>query len=304
MSQEELGEAFSHPSAGLRFVSTLHSDTYEAIDPTQWDLASKVVFIVGASRGIGRSMALSYARAGASGIVISARSMEALVEVETAIHTAATNAGRKTPKVLTISLDVSDVKSVDEAAQTVKTTFGRLDILVNNAGYLTPFVAVTETDPEDWWKAWTVNMRGTYLVTRALLPLLLESPDGQKIIVNVSSVGAVVRLKGASAYPIAKFALLRFTEFLELEYGSKGLLPLVIHPGGVSTELGRGMPPAYHSFLVDTPTLSGDFTVWLTKDRKEWLSARYVSANWDVNELVAKKEEIVKGDKLKVRMAV
>jgi len=217
---------------------------------------------------------------------------------------AAKAAHRKAPRILRLAFDVSFPKSVEDASKSVKETFGRLDVVVNNAAIADLSKPVTETDPEEWWTTWTVNMRGPYLVTRYFLPLLLDSVDGLKIIVYVSSIGAHVMRPGASAYQTSKLALLRFTEFVELEYKDKGLLPIALHPGSVLTDMGNGLPSELRVWLQDTPTLPADFVVWLTKDRKEWLSGRYVSANWDVSELEAKKEEIVKGDKLKVKMVV
>lgn len=68
--------------------------------------------------------------------------------------------------------------------------------------------------------------------------------------------------------------------------------------------MAKELPEYLHKELVDTPELAGDFIVWLTHERKEWLSGRYVSCTWDVKELEAKKDEIVHGDKLKMRIVV
>jgi NAD(P)-dependent dehydrogenase (short-subunit alcohol dehydrogenase family) len=174
--------------------------------------------------------------------------------------------------------------------------------LVNNAGYLEEWKPIAESDPAEWWKTWDVNVRGVYLVSRAFIPLLLANDSGLKTIVNVSSAGAHRTRPGASGYQNSKFAVLRFTEFLNAEYGEKGLLPIVIHPGGVMTELAKAMPKDMHGVLTNTPELCGDFVPWLTEQRREWLAGRYVSVNWDVEELESKKKEIVDGDKLKMRM--
>lgn len=70
------------------------------------------------------------------------------------------------------------------------------------------------------------------------------------------------------------------------------------------TELASGMPEAMHQILTDTPELAGDTMVWLTAERREWLAGRYVSVTWDAEELLQKKQKIVDGDLLKVRMDV
>lgn len=88
------------------------------------------------------------------------------------------------------------------------------------------------------------------------------------------------------------------------EYSTQGLLAISLDPGGVFTDMAANSPAHIQALLIDTPELSADTLVWLTKDRKEWLAGRVMIVNWDVEELVAKKEEVVKGDKLKVRLVV
>ena len=78
-----------------------------------------------------------------------------------------------------------------------------------------------------------------------------------------------------------------------------------VHPGGVKTDLARNMPTdAAARILIDDPEVPGEMIPWLTKERRDWLAGRYVDCRWDVAELIGRKEEIVKGDLLKVRMAV
>lgn len=114
-----------------------------------------------------------------------------------------------------------------------------------HSGYLEIFTPIAESDPDEWWYTWTVNMRGPYLVTRSFLPLLLKGGDKQ--IVNLSSIGAHATRKGASAYQTSKLAILRFTEFIMSEYSEKGVLAFAVHPGGVMTEMGARMPSYTHS---------------------------------------------------------
>ena len=93
------------------------------------------------------------------------------------------------------------------------------------------------------------------------------------------------------------------TELIEVEYAASNILPIAFHPGAIPTDMGSSLPEDFHHILIDTVDLAADSLVWLTEARKEWLSGRYVSANWDVTELEARKDEIVKGDKLKFKMA-
>ncbi|KAL8905620.1 MAG: hypothetical protein Q9207_002530 [Kuettlingeria erythrocarpa] len=223
----------SGPNTATYLTTPIHNDTYLDIDPLKSDLSEKCVFISGASRGLGRAMALSFARAGASFIAIGARGdMNSLAEE---IKTKVTAAQRKPPKVLPIKLDVTSRQSVDDAASAVEKEFGKIDIIINCAGVLSAMAKVADSDPEDWWHTWTVNLRGTYLVTRAFLPMMLKGGDKQ--IVNVCSVGAHLVLPGLSSYQPSKLAQLRFTEFVCAEYGEQGVVAFCIHPGNIPTDI-------------------------------------------------------------------
>jgi NAD(P)-dependent dehydrogenase (short-subunit alcohol dehydrogenase family) len=163
---------------------------------------------------------------------------------------------------------------------------------------------IADSDPDEWWRTWQVNTFGAYLIVRATIPLLLKKDDGLKTILNVSSVGAHILMPGGSAYQSGKLALIRFTEFINAEYGEQGLLSIAVHPGGVPTELAKGMPEAAHHVLIDQPALAADTFVWLTAERRDWLASRYVSCTWDMEELGGMKDKIVKKDLLKVRLDV
>lgn len=225
------------------WTDVVHNDTYPAISPSKSDLSGKAVFICGASKGIGRAITLSYAKAGASQIAIGARSD--LSSLEESILHAAKEAQRKVPELLAVCLDVTDRNSIENAARQVEKAFGKIDIIVNNTGMLGKGAAVADSDPDAWWDIWTLNVRGPYLVTRAFLPLLLKGGDKQ--IVNIASVGAHVIGPGFSAYQTSKLALLRFTEFVQAEYGGEGVLAFSVHPGNVATDLLNdigGVPPS------------------------------------------------------------
>ncbi|KAI8932948.1 hypothetical protein NX059_010417 [Plenodomus lindquistii] len=300
MSQDQ-GQPNSND--GLNFTSTTHHDTYPYIDPTRSDLSGKYVFITGASKGVGKVIALSYARAGAAGIALGARSP--LGPVVDEIIGAARSAGREEPRVVTLRLDVTDRESVESAARDVSEIFdGRLDVLINNAGYLSRFAGIPETDPDDWWRDWEVNVKGVYLVTRSFWPLLLKS--NLRIIINVTSMGALKNPTYGTAYGGAKLAGMQFTEHIDQDHGvgKDSMLVIAVHPGSVKTELALGLPDDYHEILNDEPALAGDTMVWLTRGRREWLGGRYISANWDMEQLSAKRDEILNGDLLKLRLAV
>lgn len=245
-------------------------------------------------------MALSYARAGISKIAILAR--RDMSELTQQLLQEAASAGRSAPHVLVLRVDQTDQTQVEDAARQVEREFGVLDILVNNAGYMEEWKGIAESDPEEWWKAWEVNIKGPYLMCRSFIPLLLKSST--KTIIQVTSIGALATATGASAYQGSKTALIRMGNYIRLEYGNQGLLVHNIHPGGVKTDLALVMPSDVHAVLVDTPELCGDTVVWLTKERREWLQDRYVDCQWDVEELEARREEIVSRNLLRLQLQV
>ncbi|KAL6305500.1 putative oxidoreductase [Sparassis latifolia] len=286
-------------STGLDFVPTTHHDTYPAIDPNKADLSGKVVLVTGASRGIGRATAIAFTQAGASGLVLLARGNMSAVETECL---AVRRPGRQI-KLLLLSVDIRDPAQVIEAARQVEETFGRLDAIVNNAGYMETSKPMAESDPYDWWKVWEVNIRGVYNMSHAFIPLLIEC-GGDKLIVNMSSGMAHLIWAGSSAYQTTKFALLRITESIMADYGTQGVLAFALHPCITPTELNAKWAPEVRKMCIDTPELGAHTVVWLMRARRDWLGGRYISANWDVDELLAKRQEIVDGDKLKMRMVL
>lgn len=98
-------------------------------------------------------------------------------------------------------------------------------------------------------------------------------------------------------------AVLGFTEFIDAEYVSKGIIAFTVHPGNV-TNMGLRLPEDAHDLMVGKAELCGDALVWMTKERIEWMAGRYVAVDWELDELEARKGEIVEGDKLKVRLVV
>ncbi|KAI9807938.1 MAG: hypothetical protein M1825_005244 [Sarcosagium campestre] len=243
-----MGEAMPETSeidhTGANFTRTTHTDTYVGILPARFpDHRGQAVLITGASKGIGRAIALSYAEGGVSYLALGARTN--VDEVEAAVLEAAKNSYKTPPKVLKLLLDVTDVSSVSAAIEAVDQAFPKLDVLVNNAGCLEAPTPIADSDPEKWWHTWEVNMRGTYLTTRACLPLLLKG--GDKTIVSISSIGAHWQNVGLSSYQTSKFALLRFTEFIDAEYGDEGILAYAVHPGNVPTDIRSSLPESSHA---------------------------------------------------------
>lgn len=286
---------------------TGHHSRYAAIDPQsalKGSARGKVVFITGASRGIGRATAIAFAEAGARAVYLVARSADALQDTQALVEQA-------NPETQ-CNWSVCDVTEADEVAASVAdcvAKFGGIDVADANAGYLDNWTKIGESDPESWWRNWEVNVKGVYLVIRFTLPHLIESAkkhaaggsSGGHLIV-LSSIGAQLLMPTASDYQTSKHAINRLCEFVQVDHGDDGIKCFALHPGGVSTELGLNMPADMHAHLVDEPDLAACFTVWLCSGAADWARGRYLSANWDVGELTALKDEIVRNDLLVNRL--
>ena len=190
------------------------------------------------------------------------------------LNGAAQHAGRSPPTILPLTADQTDEVQVDKAAAKVKEKFGRLDILINNAGYLETWKPVAESEVQDWWRSFEVNVKGVYLMDRAFIPLLLVG--GDKTIITVSSFGAIAVEPTASGYQTAKQAQIRLNNFLVAEYGAQGLLAYSAHPGGVVTDLAKGMPEEQYKWLQDSPELAADTFVFLTQEKRDWSVGNYM----------------------------
>ncbi|KAJ5919157.1 hypothetical protein N7466_010100 [Penicillium verhagenii] len=282
------------------FVPTSHNDTYPFITPTGSELTGKTVVITGASKGIGLATAIRLVKAGCSRIAIAARS--SLDEAVKELKSEAQRSNLSPPIILPLTVDVTSDEAVRAAAHSVEEVFGKIDILINNAGYMPKFQRMGETDPLEWWQGFEVNVKGTFLCANYFFPLLLRSQT--KIMVNLTSVGAHTLTLGGSSYMVSRFANCRVNEFLARDYEEEGLVAISLHPGGVATDMRANFPERLHAGLQDDVNLSADTIVWLVKERREWLNGRYVSGPWDMEELEARKKEILERDLLKFRMTI
>lgn len=226
-------------------TSVVHNDTYPEIHPRKAELYGTSVFITGGSRGIGRAIALSFARAGASHIAVGARS--SLTTLAEEIKTASELAGSSQTHFLPVQMDVTSPSSVAEAADEVEKEFGKLQILINNAGIRGNYGLIADSEPQEWMQVIDVNLQGPYLVTRAFLPLLLKS-SGARYIINVTSVAAHLTNPTLSAYQISKNGLLKLSTLTNAEYASQGVVAFAIHPGNCPTDImgGPGAIPPHH----------------------------------------------------------
>ncbi|KAL9079174.1 MAG: hypothetical protein Q9157_001925 [Trypethelium eluteriae] len=297
------------PWTGMTFTSKLYREPPASLAPSSQKLPSPfVVAITGASRNIGAATAKAFARAGATGLILTATSKSAtLLETTKEVEAAGTSPNLK---VTVLAANVADFSSAKLIANAVSSSHNnRLDLLINNAGIVSTsksaFNKLGAIGIDEFQNTMNTNFIGKFATIQCLLPLLLQTPGGAKTVVNVTSALSHFVTVGAPAYNISALAMNRLSETLAEAYSGDGVLSFAVHPGVVAT-----MPPPIgmeadgRAMAVDSEELCGAFLVWLTKERREWLSGRYLSANWDVEELESKKDAIIGGDLLKTRMTV
>lgn len=189
-------------------------------------LKGKTAFITGGARGIGKATAIHLAKEGVN-IGLLARTESALKDVASEIEGLGV-------KVAHATADVSSKEQVEEAVAFLTNNLGTADILINNAG-IASFGTVMEMDPEEWKRMIDVNLMGTYYVTRAVLPQLIEKNGGD--IINISSTSGLNGAATSSAYSASKFAVIGFTESLAQEVRRNNIRVSALTPSTVATDL-------------------------------------------------------------------
>jgi 2-deoxy-D-gluconate 3-dehydrogenase len=189
-------------------------------------LAGRVALVTGASRGIGRSVALALAAAGAD-VALGARSAVDLKVVADEIA----GLGRR---ALPVPLDVTDSTSVDDAVSAAVDGLGRLDVLVNNAGVVHSR-PVLETSDEDWDRVLSTNLRGVFLCSRAAGRVLTAQRSGK--VINMASHFGIMATPAHGAYCASKAGILQLTRVLALEWAPFNVQVNAIAPGYVATDL-------------------------------------------------------------------
>jgi len=196
----------------------------------QIDLANKVAMVTGASRGIGRAVALELGRCGARVVVNYRGQQQAADEVVGAIDAAAGTSGT----AVAVQADVAQASDVERLLKTTLDTFGRLDILVNNAGVTRDNLLLRMKDDE-WDAVLNTNLRGVYLLTKAALRPMMKGRWGR--IITISSVVGLTGNAGQANYAAAKAGLIGFTKSVAREMASRGITANTIAPGYIETDI-------------------------------------------------------------------
>lgn len=186
----------------------------------------KVVIITGAGSGMGRAMVGEFVERGAKVAALD-------VNLERASETVQ---NLKMPAMAyALKGDVTDAKSVSEAVDAVVTRWGRIDLLCNNAGILDGHAPAHEVSLDEWNRVLAVNLTGPFLMSRAVIPVMLK--QGKGAIINTSSTSGFSAAGGGSAYTASKHGVIGLTRQMTFEYGALGIRVNAICPGATATPL-------------------------------------------------------------------
>lgn len=188
------------------------------------DLNEQVILITGAAGGIGSATARRLAANGAS--IVAA-------DID---RTGAERLAAELPRALPVALDVRRSDQAEQAVEAALAAFGRIDVLVNNAGVNTfkDRVEIDRFPAEEWHRIISIDLDGLYVVSRAVLPSMVERGAGR--VINIASVVGVAAMRLQSPFVAAKAGMIHLTRSMALELGPKGILVNAIAPGSVMTE--------------------------------------------------------------------
>ena len=247
-------------------------------------LRGKVAIVTGGGRGVGKAIALAFAREG-SQLVLAARTLPELQAAAMEVRAL----GRQP---LTMKVDVSERQDVEAMVASTLGEFGRVDILVNNAAVQLPIGPTWENNPDEWLKTILINLGGMFLCCRAVVPVMVDRGAGK--IISLSGGGAAYPRPYFSAYAASKAAVVRLTETLAQELKEYNIQVNAIAPGRVNTRMTEQVlaagPAARERELAaarrtkkegTSPHSAAELAVFLASTESDGLTGRLISAVWD-----------------------
>ncbi len=229
-------------------------------------LKDKVTLVTGASQGLGRALALAFAREGAR-VVVNARSEESIRPVAEEVEGAGA-------EVLAVAADVSKVSDVERLVGEAVGRFGRIDVLVNNAGLLGPRVTIEEYPEDEWRRVMDANLTGPFLVSKAAIGYIGE---GGSIINVVSGVSVEGRAEWG-AYSVSKFGVEGLTQILAAELAERGVRANAVDPGGMRTDMRAAAYPEEDPQTRITPEENTAVFLYLASDESRDVTGKRFKA--------------------------
>ena len=302
---------------------------YDTINPTkslQENAKGKVVLITGAGRGkylqalsgilasteridlvgIGQAIAKAFAQASAKSLILAALEESELEETEAIVKSLSPSI-----QVFYRALDVRDAGAVEKfIGDSSRWSSGVIDVLCCNAGISPPLKPIVESDPDQWWMGLEVNLKGPYLFTRYVLPIMQKQKHG--CIILTASRAAVTVTEKASSYQISKLAVARLADSIHAENFSRGIKVFAIHPGGIVTRMitdmntnvtepwGKEAYDTIRPMLQDDISLPGNACVYLASGKVDFLSGRYVDTTISFDDILKNKEKIIEHNLFKI----
>jgi len=208
--------------------------------PSTKFLTDKVALVTGASRGLGKAIALALAQEGAA-IAAVARSEDALKETLEALRAAGATAEP-------FALDVSSESSVEAGIEKITARFGRVDVLVNNAG-VTRDGLLMRMKSDDWDAVINTNLKGAFHLTKPVARLMVKQRFGR--IINISSVIGLMGNAGQANYAASKAGLIGFTKSVAREFASRNITCNVVCPGFIETDMTKGLSEDLRAKLLE-----------------------------------------------------
>jgi NAD(P)-dependent dehydrogenase (short-subunit alcohol dehydrogenase family) len=261
--------------------------------PMRVSLENQVAIVTGGGRGVGRAVAERLAAAGAA-VAVAARSENEIADVAAGIRASGARAAMAVPT------DVTREESVNTLVGAVEAALGPPTLVVNAAGSWRQVGPVEEADPAEWWNDIEVNLGGTFLCTRAVLPAMIAQGRGR--IVNVASYAGIAPRPFASAYAVSKAAVLRFTDSLAAELDGRGVFAFAVTPGFVRTQLVENVASSeagrrYLPELADRgddlePDRLGDLVVTIASGRLDPLAGALIHVLDDLDDLLLRADEV------------
>lgn len=240
-------------------------------------LDGKAALVTGASRGIGRAIAIRLASEGAAVAINYAGNVKAAEEVKAVIEAAGGRA-------MLVQADVADSTAVDAMIKAVIEAFGQIDILVNNAG-ITRDGLLMRMKEEDWDAVINTNLKGIFHCTKAVSKLMMKKRYGR--IVNMASVVGLIGNAGQSNYAAAKAGVIGFSKSMARELASRGITVNMVAPGFIDTDMTAVLPDKVREAMVadiplgkiGTPENVADAVVFLVSDQASYITGQTINVD-------------------------